>query len=335
MKKKGVVTIQFNWIYVLIVGSLILAMFIGVVMRQKAASERASAGDLQRRLDTMFAGAISSPGTFRTNDIGIATLNFDCSGFKVGSELGGFSPGVSFAPSSMNLKGRSLITWALNWHVPFKVASFLYVTSKHVRYIIIGDNPLVEQLKKKLPEDLNILYVDDFQDAKDVEYENEDKTRFIVVGEGGNLDLHSSFRAREVSALWVINDGTIQFYRKYPGNLELNTVGSPMAYIGEADLYGAIFSDDAEAYKCGIEDAYKRLNLITRVYISRTEKLKQAYPQGSDCFAIYDNPEGPLKTLSNIASSAGTMSSASVKANLGTLGGQNRALQIYSCPLIY
>ena len=44
MNKKGIIEIQFNWIFVLVVGAIILVFFFGFVQKQKSFAEEKNAG---------------------------------------------------------------------------------------------------------------------------------------------------------------------------------------------------------------------------------------------------------------------------------------------------
>ena len=103
MNKKGVIVIQFNWIYVLIIGGLILGMFVGIAIKQKAASEKSAAGELQRRLETLLASAAASFDTSNVVDIGKTEIGFDCFGFGIGG-LTHFSSSFKLTLTKKNQK---------------------------------------------------------------------------------------------------------------------------------------------------------------------------------------------------------------------------------------
>ena len=61
--KKGVVEIQFNWMFVLIAGAIILALFIGIILRQKGISETTTNALILNNLDAVLSGSEVSVGT--------------------------------------------------------------------------------------------------------------------------------------------------------------------------------------------------------------------------------------------------------------------------------
>jgi hypothetical protein len=324
MRKKGVIVIQFNWIYVLIIGGLILGLFVGIAVRQKEASEKTAAGEIQRRLETVLASAESSLGTVNMIDMGRATIRFDCFGFSVG-ELKPFSPGVTFAPKRISTRGKEFITWTQDFSVPFRVTNFLYVTGRQVRYVIVGDSQLADKIKEELPRELNMVSAESLVEAETITYENEDITKFIIVDLDGSLDLDSSFLGTDVSAL-QIKGITINFYEKPPNSAALIPRGASTYYGSTPMMYGAIFADDAETFDCNMEKAFKRLDIISQIYARRAEELRDSGEYGEEhpCYNSYNSASYWFQTINTDLVSAAT--------NLQSI---NRALQINSCPLLY
>ena len=115
MDRKGIITIQFNWIYVIVVGGLIIALFIGIAMKQKSVSEMAASGEMQRKLETMLASAAASMGTTNFVDIGRTEIDVDCLGYSVGG-LKPFDPGASFSPDRVKVRGKQFITWTISFN---------------------------------------------------------------------------------------------------------------------------------------------------------------------------------------------------------------------------
>src|SRR3989338_2675670 len=67
--------------------------------------------------------------------------------------------------------------------------------------------------------------------------------------------------------------------------------GSTM-YLGDAMLFGALFSDNLESYEFGLERALERMELITKIY---SEKSKMMASRLAGC--NYDLFKGNLDSL--------------------------------------
>src|SRR3989338_3659037 len=67
--KQAQIEVTFNWIYILIAGTVILLFFIGIAMKQKLSSEQQLSGDIVRTLQSIFTAASVSEKTKNTIDI--------------------------------------------------------------------------------------------------------------------------------------------------------------------------------------------------------------------------------------------------------------------------
>ena len=307
MDKKGIITIQFNWIYVIIIGGLIIALFVGIINKQKSVSDIAASSEMQRKLETLLVGAASSLGTFNLVDIGRTEINVDCFGYSVGP-VKPFNPGVSFSPSRIKLRGKQFITWTHPFMAPYLITNFLYVTSKQVRYVIVGDpdDNTFKKLRDGLPEQLNIEFIESTQAT--IDYENEDKTRIIFVGEMQSLD---AFDEADLSVLEIRDK--LYFHKKQPLSTSLTLEGTYPNPGAGAVLYAAVFAEDFET-----------LELINEIFIDRTTKLKLSTSSNVQrCSSMYNEAIGWFENLKLNPLAA---------IELERL---NYNLQIQSCPLLY
>ena len=152
-KKKGVIEVQFNWIFTLIVGALILALFSSIIIKQKSSSENTISATLLTNLETILVGAKISTGTINVIDMPKTNIEFSCNQYSQGNAQKQIRDKVIFSPNL--LKGKQLITWALEWKVPFKITNFLYVTSPEVRYILIGTDSTFKIINSTIPNEIN------------------------------------------------------------------------------------------------------------------------------------------------------------------------------------
>ena len=77
--KKGVIEIQFNWIFILVAGALILILFVVIVQRQGSVSNQSRDIDIRSKLGTILTGAKQSTDTTFVIDIPSKTeIDFGC-----------------------------------------------------------------------------------------------------------------------------------------------------------------------------------------------------------------------------------------------------------------
>lgn len=339
---------QFNWIFVLIVGALILAFFAFIVMKQKAASEAKFAGKASQMLNTILVGAKVSSGTVQEIETPDLSIRFTCNDYYIGPASRRLGTRVVFAPEYV--EGDTIITWTLDWNVPFKVASFLYITTPGVRYVVVADDIgpssdarwLYNALPEKLTKDIiDYAHIDEIVDENDpyvrIIFVNRpiDSTRFPVP-----INLVEDV---EVTGLAVeMADPVVrrfQFLEK-DGDFFSQAPTAPQGYIEDEILFGAVFADDSDEFICLAKRAYARLNVVASVYHKRLNLISPSFAR-TNCEGLYEaNPaDGNLDLAAMMAASTSyPLGGPQIAALLGAkdkLEDTNAKAQLRSCPLLY
>lgn len=224
------------------------------------------------------------------------------------------------------------------------------MTSSKVRYIIIANSDnnlaLAKAINKSLPSDLKKEF---YETIPTIRNENNYKVRFIVFG---NINLPEiNIPNSDVTALKVTgNDekGTIEFWQKTERGW--SSKGSSK-YLGKSSLIGAVYSDTLELYKCNMENAFKRVNLVTSVYRNRLNNLlpsttSSSSEQSRGCGGIYNSASTQFGTIITLTSNFAnldisavidgiTQSSQSPQSPITSLITSNGQAKVNSCPLIY
>ena len=372
MNKKGQVEAQFNWIFVLVVGGIILLFFTVIVMRQKTVSEQKLSATIISDLETIFTGASVSKGTTHLLEVPKVDLEFDCNRFYLGQVNKPIGKQVVFAPS--RVKGTKLLTWTLEWNAPFKVTNFLYITSLEMRYIFIYDGlgeDLIKTINNTFPEEMNTEFYEYPLDFQDIKNKNNYKVRLIFIGKFGKPDIEEAIEGsdyfpsklskmddNDVTALLITPSTTsekyLHFYKKsgeefeFRGDTVADSKSSSIDYISPEDLdenlpslFGAIFADDYETYNCVMKKAFERLNLIATVYEDKADKSENHYR--SQFRHVCESATGGASTdIRIIKSNSDECSTDFPKCSISTIANsaselneQNNKLLLYSCALIY
>jgi len=151
-KKAQVQETQLNWVFILIVGAIILGFFTFIVMKQKVSSEAKFSGKVSQQINTILVGAKVSSGTVQMIPTPELEIRFTCNDYYIGPASQRLGNRVVFAPEYLD--GDELITWALDWSVPFKVSTFLYMTTPFIKYVVV-DSDEDEKFFNALPDKLN------------------------------------------------------------------------------------------------------------------------------------------------------------------------------------
>jgi len=371
--KKGQAEVQFNWIFVLVVGGIILIFFTAIVLKQKSVSEQKLSATMAADLETIFAGASVSKGTSHMFEIPNLEMNFDCSRFYMGQINKPLGKQVIFAPSKV--KGDKLLTLTLEWNVPFKSSNFLFVTSPDVRYIFVYDSSSLDLLgliNDSLPSGLNA----EFYEAADanavrslmnsISDKNNYKVRFVFVVSSFDENSLNNFNFSKLSGM-VGDDLTALLIKPSGGSVKnvyfFKSNGGSFVLVGDSisfdfvspreevealpSLLGAIISDDLESYNCIMRKAFERLELVSSIYLDKVDKLNNFYvtPPGKPVCANFVDATTPSINVINSEASGcktdfyggdcGDSSITSIAAAATNLEAQNRVLLFRSCALIY
>ncbi len=298
MRSKGQVEVQFNWIFILIVGAIILSFFVVIAMRQKQASESSINVGFFVNFEKALSGISAVQGKTLLFEVPNMDLNYECTqscdcvayaGTSRARASASFNmrDKIIFSPSK--LKGNNLLTMSRDWSYPFRITNFLFITSPEVKYLI-EDTSLGNSLYNMLPQ--TFLKVEQAeQRAFDKQLFKPDETienitgnykikfvftdskpeDFTIPGEIINLP------SRDVTAIYIErvsgSPEKVRFYEKDSADKTKFRETGVSYLFGEATQFGAIFSEDLNAYACMMNKAFKIYSMIARVY----EKKQNLY----------------------------------------------------------
>jgi hypothetical protein len=323
---------QLNWIFILIVGAVIMAFFVFIVVKQRAASEAKFAGTVTRQLNTILIGAKVSSGTVQEIPTPELSIRFTCNDYYIGVASQRLGNRILFAPEF--LEGDRLITWTMDWNVPFKVTSFLYLTSPLVRYIIVAQSETDRaalEIFNALPQKLNkrLISMGEYDSLSDA---GDKYVRFIFVNPSGDtFAIPTALQNVLVSGLKVETEAhDLRFLVK--SGTQLITSGAIKKYGEPEAMYGAIFTDKEDEYDCIMKRAYERLKMVAKVYYEKLNLIAPIYAQ-TGCEGFYRNNPYLDEIIGAVeVYPPGYSQIAEAKA---TLKEQNTRIQLQSCPLIY
>ncbi len=366
MKKRGMIELQFHWIFVLVAGAVIFIFFMNIVNKQREYSEIKTSGIITTNLESILIGAQISTDTVNIVDIPKVDIGFECNRYFIGSIPKQTKGNVIFAPGL--LKGKQLITWALDWSVPFRVTNFLYLTDPMVRYVVVYDggsegtdySGLATEIDEELPKEMNKELLPQNQ-LVSFKNKNNYKVKFIFLSDSGINAFDSLLNELgdmpngDVTAIQLIDienpssvhpTGTLKFFNNQNGVWDVEDEGGQEEtfYLKKESLFGAIFAENLEMYNCVMKKAFKKLNLVSKVYHGRSTALKDGLYSSGAC----NGPHAAvLSHLNNIKTKSGEMSKGFPNTNFveqikewaykqdDSIEHENDRAQLFSCVLIY
>ncbi len=337
MNKKSQIEIQFNWIFILIVGALILLFFSVIVLKQKQSSDDAAKIYVSRQVEAIISGIGSTKDTVSEVNLPKIKIEFKCNGFSVGGRATRDTGKMQvFAPSS--IETDRIWTWTKDWSMPYRITNFIYILSPNdIQYVFVSSDNCVSglcnQVKELVPEEAGVIFV---SDPSNIPYKGQEKTR-IIFFDGMPSSIPQKLRKasdKDITALTIAGDkgkGTLRFYQKYGSFFQ--QVGESK-YLKLSSLLGAVITDDLSNYECVMETAFERLKIVSSVYESRTSQLKNFYTEGA-CPNLLNQA---YITVSSITSLAGTFESADISSIYSfaeDLEAQNIQIMRNSCAAVY
>lgn len=341
LKKKGF-EVQFHWIFVMIVGTIILTFFFTVVTKQRGLAEEKLALRISEDLDTILSGASVAKGTAQVIQVPKQGLGFSCTStcdctFSIGKKSAPYKDKYIFAPRL--LEESDLILWTLDWKLPFRGGNFLYVTNHRVKYFLMDDGAtesvkLRQKVERLLPPNVDAEWI---SGPQFVSYQEWPFVYFIQFGTQRNYDQIPNDFPRQRTKLVNIQPGGSVCFQEGASAGAFATECLP--YANDAELFGAIFADNPTMYKCNLLKMYERFTWIAQIYKDRLP----AIGAGSRC--PYRTAQDKLDILISNANSIGTGLGESgtgvfnvlqsIKNTMTQLEDENKQLLLASCPQVY
>ncbi len=301
------VEIQFNWIYILVAGIVILAFFVGIVIQQKKSAETRLHADVQRTLQTIFTGAAVAQSTKQAIEIPPSKLSFFCdasgaSGVQIEGAPVPFDTPIQpiFAPHELGTD--KLVLWSLPYEMPFRITNVLLVTvpkgSPAIKYIVIGDYLFViENMVKQTyfeaqgkPTEMNFEFISPFDAtliSNKIPQNAKTQLRFVFFDGIGMDDAKEALadvpnKATAVSFNIASKQAT---YYAFEGkgwirgdDVSLPTLTSFQSSDDtDALFYAALFAADAEQFNCNMKKIFGKMEMISELYEKKTERLRSQY----------------------------------------------------------
>jgi len=243
--KKGQ-SAEFNWIFVIVAGAIILIFFSVFALRFKDLQDKKDSAEIARNIDNLIYG-FSATTQYNTVSAGfIFDLKLNCDDFIV-NDYYEQSLGNKIVFGAKEIKSKTLVIWTKDFNKPFKVATLAYIINPNQDYYLIGDNSL-NDFPNVLEE--NIHKVNSLS--------KNNSGVFVFFSEPNNLnDLKT--RGKVI----IVNNDTVKFVNS----------GKEAKYFDEATLLAAIFSEDYDNYKCNLDKLTEEYENLLKIYYGKANYL--------------------------------------------------------------
>tara|TARA_Y100000034_G_scaffold40032_1_gene49343 strand:- start:1576 stop:2562 length:987 start_codon:yes stop_codon:yes gene_type:complete len=272
--KRGVVSPVFTYIFVLIVGGIILWFFTSFAFQQLNLGNKLSSIEISKTLDdNLDAFAISKNSDKDINfgmDLNLLINNLVCGTLSSDDGNNLRTNKVIFSPKS--LKGDSIKTWTLSWKYPFHVTNFFYLSNENSFYYIVHDGNSEEYVKNKF-----------FSDSSKYKIPSRFKVRRINKNDVNNDRISNLLNQYSFVKLIYFttpnnlasNDRLKIIEIKEDSNLvKFHNENKEEILLSDEHMLGAIFSEDYKSFRCGFDDSVDKLKSLSKLYLEKQSKLK-------------------------------------------------------------
>lgn len=270
---------QFNWIFILVAGMIVLGFFAVFIFKYVELQNKKASFEIVRNLDNQLGLLETASVSGTLIQLGLVSkVELNCIGNDFFAVVNGqtdlsynLGDKIVFAPDI--IKDKNMAGWINSWDYPFLVTKFMYLSGSKYKYIFVGTAP--EEINK-IPSDIfNIENTGTVESIKD-----PDNTKVVFFSDNNNAnDLVKKYPTLNAVSIDVANK-KVKFYK--------GDSVSEFDYYGEAFLFGAIFAGNAGNYECAMNNALKRLALVSKIY------SRKAYLLG-----LSANPECRYQILDN------------------------------------
>ena len=279
--RKAQLSIQFNWIFLLIVGAVIFIFFFLLISNQQKSSASSQATDLAQGINTVLTTLSNEPNALQEYHIPDANIRFVCEpGLNEYYVLESNPIDITYEPifTPKLLEGDAITTWTSVWQVPFDAATFTYMADERTLFIFVNSTSSPEtdsyltQLYNRLPKGFAKTHL--ANTGMVPAYRPKGYDHYIYITSSNRVD---ELRSQDLMKGSVIkglqfDSGGINTY----GTVVFSAPGKPAeqsSFLLESSLWGALFSEDKEFYECTMNKAINRFLIGAEVLSDRAQSL--------------------------------------------------------------
>lgn len=332
LNKRGF-AIQFNWLFVLIGGAIILGFFFSIITNQVYEGEKKTAQRSTQELDALLKVSLASGDTQKTV-VFDKKIVFYCDEISEYYVEGAVKPSrydynAIFSPSE--LESKELIIQTLAFEAPSRVMPIVYVTNKDVEYVFVGDSTLITHIYNAMPDSTikkSINFATNPDALSTYPDNNYDHTVFVLnITDETRLRLTSldNFVNPDGRAYAVVitpgpyplvDPGELTFYHYDSSSLVYPFINDgSVLFLNPELVLGGVISHDKTIYNCTLRKVLRRLELLSKLHKERmiyyadnaAEYCKSVYSSANNSFeniTFYAGKEPPsVDDFKNISQS--------------------------------
>ncbi len=339
MAKKAEISLTFSWIYVAVIGAMIMIGAAFFLMNIQKEAKESFYVDAKKYVYNLMNQLNQIPNSEKSLNMQGADLELACDSFSIKqSERSAvtFPHEFIFSP---DLIKSTLIGYSDFLEIPMKSVRLSYLTSPYMKYLFL-DSMESNILVKFLPE---LISKDIISSYSGFSSKEQYKVRYVTFGDipsVSELGSMASFKDGDLTLLKieVIEDmdkfpdsyGKVKYYSKKRGEFEST---GEVFFIDRASLIAAIYSESSDFYYCNFEKIYPRLKITFDIEKDRLAAISQ-FNNAKQCNynTIIGLTDQMLSQLNDKPNGITLQKIYSLKEKIRI---ENRYLERISCPVQY
>ena len=356
--RRAAIQVSLHWIFVMIIGAIILTFFITIVAKQKQSSETNQLIELRNSVRAYISGAenvdrfaAKLPSSGNIVAYGCDKINGVCGcEFRFGKDgRVSLSTGRSavFSSSNPSIGEDDFMVSTLTWSMPYPVTNFVYFAHPRERFLFAYDktDPLISEsveniIKHEIPKIITPEIID-ISSSININDLGHERIKIILFGDLPGKRLpevpifarNTNTRILHIPSPFSESD-RISFYsfNDYTKKFELE---KESFYVGLPSLIGAVFVDSYEDYDCAMQNSFLSLKPVNEVHLERIRLLRDS----GVCSAYYSGAhQAPFEGINRITENAMEWDKISFTELLSAINDMkvaNKNIMNSACPLLY
>ena len=286
LKKRGQVEIQFNWIFIFVIGVVILGIGINIIPKLQTTSEQSVSVDLQAHLDGMVSSIQYDLDAQNSFNLYGQEIYLSCNSYELKESdvmSASIENSIIFSP---NVISKNLLGTAKLIEQPNKFAYASFITSPDIKYVLVRSSEsdlllkeLPNNIDRVLSSNINEIPKSGYYKLKIITFGNVPSAQGITADIGDeNITLIKIDVLRDKDK-FPNSFGVISFYQKNNNNFELT---KESYFFDKATLVGALYAENQEMHMCNLQKAIKKLNLVSKINLDRTTSFAES-PELKTC----------------------------------------------------
>ncbi|MBI2667153.1 hypothetical protein HYX17_00095 [Candidatus Woesearchaeota archaeon] len=268
--KKGDISPVFTYIFVAIIGAIIIGFFATFGFQQLSLGNKLNSAEIAKTLDDNLNAFSISKSSDKDIEFGLDTKllfnNLVCGTLSTEEGINLRTSKIIFSQKSF--QGNTMKAWTLAFKYPFHVTNFFYLSDDRIFYYIVYDGSNQQYVEEKFFSQNSQYKIPSRFNVKKIR-SNDISNQLI----SSLLSKYNSVKLVYFTTPNINPKDRLKIIEIDNNKVKFHNENREEVLLGDEFILGAVFSEDYNNFKCGFDEAVRRLKIISSLYIEKKEKL--------------------------------------------------------------